>query len=230
MKSFLISTAALVAAAGIAPALAQTAAPPAKHGKMGMPTTRAEVAQKVQQHFAKADTNRDGFVTQAEADAVAHARHARIEGRMDVRGEKMFERFDSNNDGRVTKAEADAVFATKSVDIAHAGPGDQKPKHNWDALVSRFDANKDGAISKAEFDAAHAKRADRVADRRSKRGFGGAMFSMADADKDGRVTLAEATAAATAHFDRVDTNRDGTLSPEERRAAHKGRHSKPAGT
>ena len=149
---------------------------------------------------------------------------------MDVRGEKMFERFDSNNDGRVTKAEADAVFATKSVDIAHAGPGDLKPKHNWDALVSRFDSNKDGAISKAEFDAAHAKRADRVADRRSKRGFGGAMFSMADADKDGRVTLAEATAAATAHFDRVDTNRDGTLSPDERRAAHKGRHSKPAGT
>jgi len=230
MKTILMSAVAAAAVAGLAPVLAQTAPPPAKHAKMGMPTTRAEVTQKVQQHFAKADSNRDGFVTQAEADAAASVRHDRIEGRMGARGEKMFERFDSNKDGRVTKAEADAVFATKSVDIAHAGPGDSKPKHNWDALVTRFDTNKDGAISKAEFDAGHAKRTDRVADRRSKRGLSGAMFAMADADKDGRVSLAEATAAATAHFDRVDTNRDGTLSPEERRAARQGRHSKPAGT
>jgi len=230
MKTILISTAALVAVAGLAPVLAQTAAPPAKHAKMGMPTTRAEVAQKVQQHFARADSNRDGFVTRAEADAVTHARHDRVAGRMENRGEKMFERFDSNKDGRVTKAEADAVFATKTVDIAHAGPGDVKPKHDWDALAARFDTDKDGAISKAEFDSGHAKRVDRVADHRSKLGLSGAMFAMADANKDGRVTLAEATAAATAHFDRVDTNRDGTLSPEERRAAHEGRHSKPAGT
>jgi len=230
MKTILMSAVAALAVAGLAPVLAQTAPPPARHGKMGMPTTRAELAQKVQQHFAKADTNRDGFITKAEADAAVHVRHERIEARMDHRGETMFERFDSNKDGQVTKAEADAVFATKSVDIAHAGPGDHKPKHNWDALVSRFDSNKDGAISKAEFDAAHSKRVDRVADRRSKRVLGGAIFSMADADKDGRVSLAEATQAANAHFDRMDTNRDGTLSPEERRAAHKGHHSKPAGT
>jgi Ca2+-binding EF-hand superfamily protein len=193
-----------------------------------MPTTRAEVAQKVQQHFAKVDSNHDGFVTKEEAEAAASVRHDRISGRMEKRGSQMFERFDSNKDGTVTKAEADAVFATKSVDIVHAGPGDRKPKHNWDALSARFDSNKDGAISKAEFDSAHAMRVEHVADRRSHRGMGGAMFTMADANQDGKVTLAEATAAATAHFDRMDANRDGTITPDEMRAARKSMHSKPA--
>lgn len=229
MKTILTSVVAVAAVAGLVPALAQTA-PPGKHGHMGMPTTRAEIAQKVQQHFAKVDSNHDGFVTQAEADAVASVRRDRISGRMEARGSQMFERFDSNKDGSVTKAEAEAVFATKSVDIAHAGPGDHKTKHNWDALSSRFDSNKDGAISRAEFDAAHAKRTENVADRRSHRGMGGAMFAMADANKDGKVSLAEATAAATAHFDRVDTNRDGTISPDEMRAARKAMHSKRAAT
>src|SRR5688500_446581 len=149
MKTMLTSLVGLAAVAGLAPALAE--APSGKHGHMGMPTTRAEVAQKAQQHFAKVDSNNDGFVTKEEADAAASARHDRIGGRVEERGSHMFERFDSNADGTVTKSEAEAVFATKSVDIAHVGPGDRKPKHNWEALSARYDSNKDGAISKAEF-------------------------------------------------------------------------------
>ncbi|MEO6113277.1 MAG: hypothetical protein ABIP07_02350, partial [Sphingomicrobium sp.] len=44
------------------------------------------------------------------------------------------------------------------------------------------------------------------------------MIVMADTNKDGRITLAEAEAMALQHFDKMDANRDGKVTPEERRA------------
>lgn len=85
-----------------------------------------------------------------------------------------------------------------------------------------MDANKDGAITRAEFDAGHAtlregrwsgKRLAMTAMR------AGGMFAARDADSDGRVSLAEALARPLARFDRADANKDGTLTPEERKAA-----------
>ena len=46
-------------------------------------------------------------------------------------------------------------------------------------------------------------------------------FKKHDTNSDGKVTLDEAKAKALAHFDAMDANRDGTLTPEERRAGHK---------
>jgi len=40
-----------------------------------------------------------------------------------------------------------------------------------------------------------------------------------DLDHDGRVALAEANRAAFERFDRVDSDRDGTISLEERQVA-----------
>ena len=45
------------------------------------------------------------------------------------------------------------------------------------------------------------------------------MIVMADGDGDGRITQAEAEARALRHFDQMDANRDGKVTPEERRAA-----------
>lgn len=87
---------------------------------------------------------------------------------------------------------------------------------------AQMDANKDGAITRAEFDAGHAtlsegrwsgKRLAMTAMR------AGGMFAARDADSDGRVSLAEALARPLARFDRADANKDGTLTPEERKAA-----------
>jgi hypothetical protein len=50
-------------------------------------------------------------------------------------------------------------------------------------------------------------------------GAAGQGLTRADANRDGRVTEGEMVAAAQARFDAIDSNRDGTLSPEERRAA-----------
>lgn len=228
MKKLLLSAAAAAAIAAIAPAMARNAAPApgaAGHHPKAMKTvTRAEVMQKVQQHFAKLDSNRDGYVTKAEADAALATMRQRMHQRMEKRGTAIFERLDTNKDGVVTRAEAEPFFAKGQVDIAHAGPGDKQPRRNWDALVSRFDTNKDGAISRAEFDAVGAQHAQKMAQRRSAggmrhAGFGGRMFEMADSNNDGRVSLAEATAAAAAHFDTADANGDGTLTPDEMRQA-----------
>ena len=78
----------------------------------------------------------------------------------------------------------------------------------------RADANGDGFITQEEVAA------------RAEAGSGGGMgrmggrgFAAMDSDGDGRVTLADAQRAALERFDRVDSNRDGTISAEERQAA-----------
>ena len=191
MKTLLFSAAA-VAAAAISPALAQSAATEVR-AIQAQPTTRTAMVQKVQEHFAKLDSNRDGFVTKKEAD--------RIEKRR----------------------------AGDGVETADRG-----------AVFDRLDANHDGSISREEFTSAKRQvnerrviviKDDDAGGHREMRmhrtgmgRFGGQLFEMADADKDGRVSIQEATNAAAAHFDKADANHDGTLSRDEKRAAHKGMH------
>lgn len=228
MKTLLLAGLAVAAIASAAPALASQPGPgataPDNRTAAARAVTRAELAQKVQRHFTRLDTDRDGVITKAEVDAAAQASRARMHQRVQKRGTAIFDRLDTNKDGVVTRAEAEPFFAKGQVDIAHAGPAGTPPRRNWDALISLHDANKDGAISRAEFEAGRAKQVQRFAERRRSAGmrhagFGGRAFELADSDKDGRVTLAEATAAATAHFNALDANRDGTLSPDEMRQA-----------
>ena len=227
MKKILIPGVAVAALAGLAPAIAQTTPAPAKPAAAkpaaAKPLTRVDAAQRAQQHFTQLDTNKDGFVTKAEADAAANAISERVGQRLDKRGDAMFARFDANKDGRITRAEADSVFAT------HKAGKNVKAAPTWDKFASRLDADKDGAISNAEFESVHAKRAERVAERRGNRGLAGQMFTTADTNKDGRVSLAEATATATAQFDKVDVNKDGTLTRDEIRVVRKGAQAQPAG-
>jgi Ca2+-binding EF-hand superfamily protein len=179
------------------------------------------VTQKVQERFAKLDANHDGVITRDEAQAAAQIMHARMEQRMEKRGDSFFDRLDANHDGVVTKAEADAAFA------ARAAKAEGHPAPAWDRFAARFDTNHDGVISRAEFDAARGQREERMADNGSHSGgmphmagFSGRMFDMADTNHDGKVTLQEATQAALQHFDSADANHDGILTPDEMRAAH----------
>jgi Ca2+-binding EF-hand superfamily protein len=227
MKSLLLSAVALAAVAGIAPALAQSAPAGGQRPMQMKSLTRAEVTQKVQERFAKLDANHDGVITRDEAEAAAQMMHARMEQRMEKRGDAFFDRLDANHDGVVTKAEADAAFA------ARAASNSGRPAPAWDRFAARFDTNHDGVISRAEFDAARAQGDQRMADKgerpggmRHMAGFSGRMFDMADANHDGKVTLQEATQAALQHFDAADTNHDGILTPDEMRAAHQRTHPK----
>lgn len=186
MKTLLIGGALIALAV---PAIAQVAqpAPAAPLAPRAQQVhTRAEVQAKVGEHFARLDSNRDGFVTKAEADAGRQAMRGKMRERFaerrEMRGAAAFDRIDANRDGAITRQEWDAARALREQRRAarpERGPGGRR-------MAMRMG------------------------------GLGGHMFEMADANKDGRVSLAEAQAAALRHFDMVDTNRDGRITPDER--------------
>ena len=214
MSKLLIGVAAMAIAGG---ALAQGMQPPAvQTAPMGMGSqsdagggrtqTRAEVIAKTQQHFAKMDTNHDGFVTADEMAAMGGGhkmgKHMRQDG-----GEMAM------NDG---------------------------PMGNPGAMFDRLDTNHDGAISRDEFAKGHEMRIERkvvinggpeqdggehsgmkmhgMDGMHGGGGMGAHMLKMADANGDGKISLQELTAASLQRFDRADTNRDGQVTQEERKA------------
>ncbi len=119
------------------------------------------------------------------------------------------------------------------------------PMGDPNAAFDRLDANKDGAISREEFAKGHEQRIERRIVMREKRKEGDGrqgrqgrapscrcgctvpaasanrMIVMADTNSDGQITLAEAETMALQHFDRMDANKDGQVTPEERRAGHR---------
>jgi Ca2+-binding EF-hand superfamily protein len=134
--------------------------------------TWAEVQVWETERFQTADTDHDGYLSRAEADA---AREARMHD--------MFARFDTDGDGRVSRDEALRRFGEKfdTVDADHDGfvtvtemgamrAGDGR---HGDMFV-RLDADKDGRISPTE--------AEELARR---------MFGRFDRNDDGRVTADE---------------------------------------
>lgn len=130
---------------------------------------------------------------------------------VETRVKERFAKMDANRDGVVTREEIDAIKSTRRAQMQ-------------DRRFAMMDVDSNGSISRAEFDGAIAKRGERRAERggkRWKRGARGpeAMLARADTNSDGRLTLTEALARPMARFETVDANRDGTVTPEERRAA-----------
>lgn len=132
-----------------------------------------------------------------------------------ARATEMFARMDLNKDGKLDAADREARRA---------------------GMFDKVDGNKDGQISREEFAAHHAGMGSRHEGERHEGGhreaghrmggkhggegrMGGMMAGMADANGDKAVSQQEFTAAALRRFDAVDTNKDGTISAEERQAA-----------
>lgn len=212
MKKFLL---AAVAMAAVAPALAQSAPPvppatvaPAPHAmhapmKADRVHTRAEVVAKVREHFTRLDSNRDGFLTKAEADAGRAAMKERWQSQgighaLNVKRDPnaMFDRLDANRDGAISRDEF-----TK---------GHEMRVERKLVLKDKVEGGKERRQSDNHL------RMHRMGGM-----IGGRMFEMADVNKDGRVSLQEATDAAVRHFDMADANRDGQITPEERRQMHR---------
>ena len=160
-KRILAAAALLVPAAALAQAQpAQQPAPAAK------PVTRADVVKELDAAFARIDTNRDGAILKAEADA-AQQRAAQQGAATSQRvAEQQFAQLDSDKNGQLSLVEFKAAAVRPRI-----VPGQQ--------AINVLDANKDQKVTLAEF------RARRLA-----------QFDTLDADRDGIVVPQEVQAAA----------------------------------
>ena len=183
MKKLVLFSAA-VAALAAAPAAAQPQRP------MGQGMTRADVESRVAAQFQRVDANRDGFVTQAEAEAARNAFRAQAQQRRGERRDALFARLDVDRNGVISREEFNAPRQR-----AEAGERGERRMARGDRQGQRF--------------------AGRGMRGRMGGGFGPEAFQRLDADRDGRISLAEATRARLERFDRVDQNDDGRITREE---------------
>lgn len=129
-------------------------------------------------------------------------RPAQTRAAAEAKVRQYFAKVDADSDGFVTAQDMSAIRAQAK-----------------DKRFERLDADNDGSISRSEFESSNAG-TRRGGQRGMKMGaMGGQLMMMADANKDGRVALNEAVAGAMTMFDRADTDKNGTLTAEERRAA-----------
>ena len=181
------------------------------HGPMAA-TTRATAEAHAGAMFARLDANHDGKIDQADRSAQQTA---------------MFDQLDSNHDGAISRPEFAAAHAPGGPGHHAAGGGGGAP----DGL----DDDEDGRHSR------HMARMGREHGMGGRMGGGRAMMMLAQADTDHNqaVSQAEFSAAVLARFDAADANHDGTLTPDERRAARRAMHDQrpnmpapppPAGT
>lgn len=178
--------------------------------------------QAVLARFTAMDSNNDGVVTQAEANAKRG--HAPGQGRGRGKGpgrgvgkgpgahgpmggfgpnqgwlEKLFSEADTNHDGKVTRAELDAVRA----------------KH-----FAAMDTNHDNVIDAQEASAWQAKHRATIA---------GDRFKQLDKNGDGALSADEVPPGLQQRFGRVDANGDGRITAEEMAAKPMGRGGAGAG-
>ncbi|MBW4329401.1 EF-hand domain-containing protein [Stakelama sp. CBK3Z-3] len=155
---------------------------------------------------------------------------------------------DANQDGIVTRQEAiaasDAMFARMdtnhdgqlSADELKMGRHHRGGRHHRmdperkKAMMEKFDTNKDGQLSDAEKQAARAAmkehRQARNGDRKGPEGRPdkgqrqARMMARVDTDKNGSISQAEFRAAAMQRFAKADANNDGRIDKAEREAIH----------
>lgn len=181
MKKILL----LAAAAGMLAVPGMAIAEHHGHGQ-DQPMTRAQLQQKLDEKFAKIDTNKDGAITKAESDAHREAMKKEWAAKRAERHNERFTAMDTDKDGQISKAEFDAAHAARAEKWGDGKRGDRKIMRGHHMgngemrgdMFAKLDANSDGKVTKAEFTAKPLE-----------------MFGKADANKDGTVTPEERKAA-----------------------------------
>jgi hypothetical protein len=171
-------------------ALAQNGAVPDRRGPEG-DITRQQVIAHSDEMFARLDANHDGRVTPDEGRAMR-------EHRRDEMRQHMFDRFDANHDGNISRDEFAQAHAMRDGPGGPEGPGGRRGMHMGPPP---------GGPGGAE--------GPHGPDGRGHGMHGPGMFGT-----QGFVTLEQMRAHALERFDRADANHDGTLTADERHAAH----------
>jgi len=197
MKMLFLSAAALAALVAV-PVLANPDATTEtevveKHRIVMKTVNRADMIRKVQEHFAKLDSDNDGFVTKAEAEAAKDRMRERfVEKRVEKHGEGMFERMDKDNDGSISRSEFDSVREERVEKIREGGHVMKRVHMVRIAMHGRLfemaDADKDGRVSLQEATTAAASHFDRM-----------------DTNRDGTLSVEEMRAAHGKHVGKPGT-------------------------
>jgi EF-hand domain pair/EF hand len=152
--------------------------------------------------ISKTDADGNGAISKTEAMAAADARFAKM---------------DANGDGQINATDREAKLKQR---------------------FAEMDSDKNGTINEAEFMSGHARkeRGDmamgsdgnregargkyigRHAGRGAGQGVGMKMLGLADTNKDQAVSKDEFRDAYAANFAKADSNNDGTISTDERKA------------
>jgi Ca2+-binding EF-hand superfamily protein len=140
----------------------------------------------------KADTDSNGVVTRAEAQAAAT---------------KMFARMDADGNGVITDADREARMAARRTQMFTSMDSDKNGQISRDEFMAHRHEGKE-----------RGKGGHRMGMRGH--GHGKMMTGMADANKDGSVSQAEFTTAMLSRFDKSDANKDGQVTAEERKAMY----------
>ena len=205
----------LAAATGLIalPVLAQVTPPaPAKPQKPSV--TRAETEARVKERLGTMDADKDGTVTRDEMMAFADAR-------MKARSDEMFAAMDTDKNGSISRAEFDAHHGKRAsmmhmgglsgVHVMQSGDG-EKVVRIEKRRVDREGAAKQNSSPEGKGHRMHMMLADH----------GGMMMFAEGGDK---IVIADAVKKALDRFDAADANKDGVLTPEERRAAREARRA-----
>ena len=206
------ATLALACAAGAAVVAAQPGERPA--GDL----TRAAFEERAGQMFEKMDLTRDGRLDQADRSAHQSQR---------------FGKLDADGNGEVSKAEMQTAKEARTAKMAERRTQrEARGAERMDRRFAMLDQDGSGGVSQAEMDAAReqrgetrGQRGDRAEARGMRGGKKGGMHMMkglvrqADSDGDRVVTRAEFDRTVASHFAKMDSDGNGTVTAEERKAA-----------
>lgn len=207
--------------------------------------SRAQLEDRIAERFSAADADGSGALSREEAEAYRAARRA-------ARQARRFARIDSDGDGEISVEERNAaqirrierrgvrrsdMIADNSNMRARLSESELAPLRQGrnrraaqadaeaPAALSRdrawreADADGNGSLNSEEFSALRAVRHERHAHRRTSR------FDDMDSNNDSQLSLAEFSARPRAMFTRADTDGDGVVTIDERRAMRDARRA-----
>src|SRR5712691_5380345 len=178
-----------------------------------------ERRNRARSEFQNLDTNRDGFVERAEAEAVVHSE---------------FNQYDTDRDNKVTEPEVRLIIQRSLAREATERQQIEQRRRQGMLAISDFidmqlreadklDKNNDGKISQQEYvvlaGPADGEQAKNLLPYDIRRQLVMRKFQEIDTNKDGQLDRVEYTGYAVKQFIEMDTNKDRFLTEEELKKA-----------
>ena len=192
----------------------KVAEPPFSSDVPGGPTLE-ERRTRAKAEFQNLDTNRDGFVERAEAEALVHSE---------------FNQYDTDRDNKVTEPELRLIVQRSLArEAAERQQIEQRRRQGKIAInefidmqlreADKLDKNGDAKISQQEYvvlaGPADGEQAKNLLPYDIRRQLAIRKFQEVDTNKDGQIDRVEMTAYAVKQFIEMDTDKDRLLTEEE---------------